>query len=136
MVNGVILDTDTLSFVLRGDEAVINALMDVIDEHGFVSISAITCYEAFAGLHFKDAKRKLSELQQLVAINRVIPFGKKEAERAGTIRGTLRRAGITIGHLDIMIAATALEHNLIVITNNLKHFGHIPELQYKTWVNS
>ena len=135
MVEGVILDTDTLSYLLRKDEKVIKALSEVIDQYGFVYLSAITCYEAFAGLHFKDANKKLSELKGFISINGVIPFGRKEAERAGQIRGSLRKEGVTVGHLDIMIAVTALEHNLMVVTNNLRHFKHVPGLEFKTWAS-
>jgi predicted nucleic acid-binding protein len=31
--------------------------------------------------------------------------------------------------MDLIIAATALTHNLILVTDNEKHFGYVPELQ-------
>ncbi|MBK7406573.1 MAG: hypothetical protein IPJ40_00005, partial [Saprospirales bacterium] len=41
--------------------------------------------------------------------------------------------GKTIGHNDILIAGTALEYDMVLITNNLSHFGLIKELKIDHW---
>ena len=38
-----------------------------------------------------------------------------------------------IGAYDILIAATALEHNLICVTNNIGEFSRISNLQIEDW---
>jgi predicted nucleic acid-binding protein len=51
-------------------------------------------------------------------------------ERFAQIRGSLPRPiRQQIGDLDILIAATCLEHNLTLLTRNLKEFQHIPHLK-------
>jgi tRNA(fMet)-specific endonuclease VapC len=45
------------------------------------------------------------------------------------LRGLLRSQGMLIGDLDLLIAATALHHNLILLTNNRNHFLRIPGLR-------
>ena len=49
-------------------------------------------------------------------------------ERFGVVRGDLQRRGQTIGDPDILIAATALHHDLTLLTRNLRHFTRIPGL--------
>ncbi len=48
--------------------------------------------------------------------------------RFARLRGHLRQAGQLIGDPDILIAATALQHELILLTHNRKHFARIPGL--------
>jgi predicted nucleic acid-binding protein len=50
-------------------------------------------------------------------------------KRFALVRGKLRREGQLISDSDILIAATALEHDLILFTYNIRHFNHIPNLK-------
>jgi tRNA(fMet)-specific endonuclease VapC len=50
-------------------------------------------------------------------------------ERFGHTRSQLRRAGRLIPDLDLLIAATAVHHDLTLMTPNLRHFARIPELR-------
>lgn len=50
-------------------------------------------------------------------------------ERFAGIRGDLRRRGQLIPDLDLLIAATALHHDLTLLTRNVRHFDRIPELR-------
>ncbi len=50
-------------------------------------------------------------------------------ERFGVIRGELQRRGEAIGDPDLLIAATALDHDLTLLTRNRKHFTRIPNLK-------
>jgi predicted nucleic acid-binding protein len=50
-------------------------------------------------------------------------------ERFAFIRGELRANGQLIGDADLLIAATALEHDLTLVTQNLHHFNRIPGLK-------
>ena len=53
------------------------------------------------------------------------------AERAGEIRGELRARGRPVDHrtLDILVAATALHHDLTLVTRNIRHFSDVPHLR-------
>jgi tRNA(fMet)-specific endonuclease VapC len=50
-------------------------------------------------------------------------------ERFAELRAFLRRRGAMISDIDMLIAATALHHNLTVLTYNKKHFARIPDLK-------
>jgi tRNA(fMet)-specific endonuclease VapC len=48
--------------------------------------------------------------------------------RFARIRGDLRARGLTIGDNDVMIAATALQHDLTLVSRNRTHFARISDL--------
>jgi tRNA(fMet)-specific endonuclease VapC len=54
-------------------------------------------------------------------------------EQYGRIRSDLERAGTPIGPYDLMIAATALAHDLILVTNNTREFARVAGLQIEDW---
>ncbi len=41
--------------------------------------------------------------------------------------------GAEYGDLDPLLAATALEHGLILVTRNVHHFEHVPQLIVENW---
>lgn len=63
----------------------------------------------------------------------LLPFGTAEAEQAAQIRSLLKTTGQPIGAYDVLIAATALQHNLIMVTANVREFDRIPSLQVENW---
>lgn len=63
----------------------------------------------------------------------VLPFVSETAAQAAIIRAKLEAVGQSIGPMDILIAATGLEHNLLVVTNNLRDFQRVPTLRCITW---
>jgi tRNA(fMet)-specific endonuclease VapC len=56
-----------------------------------------------------------------------------EAEQAAQIRATLKTQGQPIGAYDVLIAPTALQHNLIMVTANQREFDRISGLQTENW---
>ena len=63
----------------------------------------------------------------------IIPFDDTVADEYGRIRWILHRDQLPIGPLDLQIAATALTHSLIAVTNNVREFVRVPELVVEAW---
>jgi predicted nucleic acid-binding protein len=61
----------------------------------------------------------------------VLGFDVDCAEEYGRLRAALERAGTPIGDVDTQIAATALRHNLTVVTANVRHFQRVPDLRLR-----
>ena len=59
----------------------------------------------------------------------------KAAEEYGRIRADLEKKGTPIGSLDMLIAASALSNNSVLVTNNDKEFRRIPELKVQNWIH-
>jgi tRNA(fMet)-specific endonuclease VapC len=62
-----------------------------------------------------------------------LPFDDRCAEEAGLIRLDLERSGRPIGPNDLLIAASARAHDLVLVTHNRREFGRIPGLRVEDW---
>ncbi|MEI6411585.1 MAG: type II toxin-antitoxin system VapC family toxin [Bacteroidota bacterium] len=129
-----LLDTDTLSFYLKGYPNVVSRIDSAFDRFGHLNISVITYYEILNGLLFKDAQRQLKSFQQLLHYCQIIYFDTSVAELAATIYADLRKTNQMIGHTDVMIGATAILHDMVLVTNNQDHFKRILNLDLENWV--
>lgn len=64
----------------------------------------------------------------------ILPVSDAVVVRAADIYADLYRRGLLIGDADILIAATALEHGLPLITRNQNHFRRIAGLSLADWI--
>ena len=62
-----------------------------------------------------------------------LPFDDAAAEIYGRIRADLAARGTPIGPYDLMIAATALSNNLILVTHNTREFARVAGLSLEDW---
>jgi len=125
------LDTDTVSFALRGQGRVAATILE--HRPSQLCISAIT----FAELRFGAARRKSPKLDKLIAAFvssvTVIPFDDECASAFGRIASELAQAGSPIGDFDVLIAAHAVALDLILVSNNSKHFSRVRGLRSENW---
>jgi predicted nucleic acid-binding protein len=77
----------------------------------------------------QNVKRLKSFLQKI----NVLDFDKNAAEHFARIKAMLKRQGNMIADMDLMIASVCLANNLILVTNNTKHFNRIKELTVENW---
>lgn len=63
----------------------------------------------------------------------IIPFDETCAAHYAKIRADLERKGLTIGGNDYLIAATALAHGAVLVTNNVDEFKRVPGLSLECW---
>jgi tRNA(fMet)-specific endonuclease VapC len=64
----------------------------------------------------------------------VVQFDRKAVEIYAVIKSSLKKQGKLIDDFDILIAAVALSNELILVTNNVKHFERIPNLKTENWL--
>ena len=128
-----LLDTNAVSDYLRGNKGVLANLKK--HHHSQVTISSITKYELFYGLlKNPQAHQKYGEQVRLL-FNQAqeLVFDAESALMAAEIKDYLIKKGESIGDCDTMIAATGLQHNLVVVTNNIKHFQRVKDLVVINW---
>ena len=128
-----LVDTDILSFFFKGDGKVVEKFNSYLKESDVINISIITYYEILGGLKFNKAKRQLKEFEEFVRNNAIIHLSEESARRSGDIYAELRQRGIAIGTSDTLIAGIAIEHDLVLITNNEKHFESVRGLKIENW---
>ncbi len=88
-------------------------------------VSTITLFELFAGA--KD-ERKRQDIDNIMEYVKILPFTKNTAKKSGEIHQSLKNKNKLIEIKDLFIAATALSHNLPLMTLNVKHFDRIEDL--------
>ena len=129
-----LVDTDILSAVMRKHELATERARSYLQLHGHFTFSVITRYEVLRGLFAKGAVKQLALFDHLCAASLVLPITDAVIVQAATIYADLYQRGALISDADILIAATAITHELSVITNNEAHFRRIPKLQIENWL--
>ena len=130
---GYLLDTCVVSDFVKGETNTLKRLKSVSPSDIFVS--SLTVMEIKYGLTINPqrAVKIQSLIQTFLSSVTILPFGEEEAEQTAKIRSILKAAGTPIGAYDVLIAATALTHNHIVVTSNVREFERIFGLQIENW---
>ena len=103
---------------------------------GDIGISSITVAELQYGVaKSQHIEQNRQALAQFLAPLEIVDFDYAAAVAYGTIRSALERAGTPIGSLDTLIAAHALSLDLTMVTNNVREFARVPQLEVEDWVN-
>lgn len=131
-MNKFILDTDTLSEFIKGNNKVTQKISHHISD-GELNLSVITYYEILSGLLYKDARKQLSKFEELMDQSKILPLNARSAKIAAGIEAELRKKGTVIGHTDTLIAGIAIANGLQLVTNNTAHFKRIKELEIVNW---
>lgn len=130
-MNKALIDTDILSELGKGiDPIVARHAMTYRGTFGRYTLSVVTLMEIVRGFQRNLSTRRLNAFLTSIAAEEVLPFDPATAELAGCIAGDLEHIGLPIGMADPMIAATALEHGLELVTGNTSHFQRIQQLGY------
>jgi predicted nucleic acid-binding protein len=117
-----LLDTNIVVDFLRGHEGTIALWAKLIDQ-GELCLSAISYLEIVAGIRPNEQNASYDVLAELTAL----PLDTYVADQAGQLVARYRARGITLDIADAAVAATAILHDLTVVTYNKRHFP-MPEL--------
>jgi len=126
------LDTDTVSWALRGEGAVPTRLLE--HRPSQLCISSITLAELRFGADAKGSRKLHGLIDTFVLSVAVLPFDRAAADRFGPVANALARRAEPIGTFDTLIAAHALSLGLTLVTNNAKHFQRVAGLKTANWV--
>lgn len=127
-----LLDTDTIIYNLKGNEAIKKNLQYHFDAP--LKISVITLMELYYGAYKSEKfSSNLAKVRTIENTFEIIPAGKESAESFGLLKATLEKSGTRLDDFDMAIASCALAHNLTLVTNNLRHFSRIEGLKITNW---
>lgn len=123
-----LIDTDWVVDYLKGRQAAIDLLARL--ENTAVGLSLITYVEIYQGIYYgTNPEAHEAAFQRLLHVVEVIGLNEEIMLRFARIRGALRAVGQSIGISDVIIAATAIHHDLTLITRNRRHFERVPGLK-------
>ena len=100
-------------------------------------LEAFLCVTVVGELPFGAAKSAKPEdyrgrVERLIEVCPLVPHDVDTAKRYGAIKAVLRRKGRPIPENDVWVAASALQHGLILAARD-QHFEHVSGLDVETW---
>ena len=99
-----------------------------------LAVSSLCEAEIVYGLAKKESARLWTEYHGYLEDKLVmLPMDKAVAHRYGHLKAMMEAAGTPRADFDLLIAATALRHGLILATLNIRHFDGIPGLACEDW---
>ena len=126
-----LLDTCVCISMFRNEGNVRDTLRKIGTKNCY--ISEITVAELYFGLaKSEDKKRKLEDIREVQRLFRVIPAYSSFKEY-GEIRFSLEHSGQRVDQFDLLIGATAIHHQMTLVTSNIKHFERIQGLEIENW---
>jgi tRNA(fMet)-specific endonuclease VapC len=119
---------------LKGDHRVGNR---VIQYGGRLHVSAITVAELFTwALRSKAPPSRLQGLLELLDGITLLDVDRTVSQKFGEIRADQLDRGWSAPQMDLLIAATAMSHDLTLVTHNIGDFASVPNLEIMDWLAS
>jgi len=128
-----VLDTNIISFYLKGNGIVANNIARALANESRMLIAPIAYYEVKRGLIAVNSQRRLKEFENLCELFGVGQLDNRILDVAANIYADQRRMGYTMEDADIFIAAFCKHWSFSLVTNNTKHFMHISDLTLFDW---
>ena len=128
------LDTNAASGLMKGQPTITARFKAEAPDR--VCLSAVTEGEMLFGVAKRPEARRLhAAVTEFLAAIDVLPWTSATARRYATLRAGLERQGRPLGALDLLIAAHAVEHNAVLVTND-RAFSAVPGLRVEDWAQA
>lgn len=128
-----LLDSNIVSYIQKGDQKLLDKAKNI--GYSRIALCSIVVAELFFGAnnHPTNSEKLLKYYYNLS--NKLIcyTFDKNCGIVYGNIKKQLRKVGKSIDDMDLLIASICLANDLVLVTNNKKHFENIPNLQIENW---
>ena len=132
-MKGYLLDTCIVVFLFRDKYDVAPKLDAVGLENCYISENTIA--ELQAGVE-KSSSKQFNQmmLDKFVQMVNVIPFSSV-IKRYAKEKVATEKQGTPVADFDLLIGCSALENNLTMVTDNVKHFAPIPGIIIENWID-
>jgi len=129
-----LLDTNIVIYVLKRRP---KEVLDIFNANASrMAISSITLSELMYGAEKSlNTDKNLEAVEEFVSHLEVLPYDAKASQHYGQIKAALEKKGQIIGENDIHIAAHAISHGLILVSNNVRELKRVPNLALENWVS-
>ncbi|MDZ7773874.1 MAG: type II toxin-antitoxin system VapC family toxin [Balneolaceae bacterium] len=127
-----LLDTDICVYFIKGLHDLKSKFKQVGPEHCF--ISEITLAELKFGVaHSQHQEKNQKALDNFLSGIQILPI-YPVLDVYASEKSRLRKSGKTVDDFDLLIGSTSVVFNLIMVTNNTRHFQPILELRLENWI--
>ncbi len=126
-----LLDTNICIYYLKGLYNLKEKINNVGNDNCY--ISEITLAELKFGVENSEQKKKNREVLNLFLSGiKVVPI-YNALDVYAIEKSRLRKKGKTVDDFDLLIGASAVSNNMILVTNNIKHFKNIRDIKIQDW---
>ena len=125
-----LLDTDVCIELIKHNERVLDKVEAVGADHCFVT--EVTIAELFYGAAKSGRPEQFNDVDYILQsfdLKPLLPSLRLYSEN----KAILEDKGQMIGEFDLLIGSCAVHNNLVMVTSNLKHFDHIPNITLEDW---
>ena len=134
--NVYVLDTNIISYYLRGNELVASNVFRALANGHNIIVAPIAYYEIKRGLMAIDANERLKEFDIFCEFFGVGRLDNSILDVAAGIYAELKKMQRRVEDADILIAAFCKCKEFSLVTNNTKHFAHIQGLTLLDWTKN
>ncbi len=129
-----LLDTDTCSYHLRRPSGLTHRF---VQHSGRLFIPTTGLGELYAWAYRRADPATLAAVNRFLQFEvAVLDFDGRCAEQFGKLRGSLRRQGLSVPTVDLMISSVALVHDLTLVSHNVKDYRNVPNLRMEDWLTT
>ncbi|GBR74200.1 toxin PIN domain [Candidatus Termititenax aidoneus] len=128
-----LLDTNICIYFLNQNEKIVNKINKTSAADLAVSIISLAelQFGAFNSQKIKNNSKKITAFQEALEIITLTPA---ITEKYASIKAELHKTGQPVDDFDLLIGATAIVYDLILVTNNQQHFARMKEVQLENWL--
>ena len=125
-----LLDTDVCIELIKNNEIVLDKVEEVGAENCF--ITSITIAELFYGAAKSGRPEQFNDVSFILQSFELVP-SLPSLRLYGTNKADLENRGQMIGEFDLLIGSCAVHNHYVMVTSNVKHFDHIPNIEIEDW---
>jgi tRNA(fMet)-specific endonuclease VapC len=130
----VIVDTNVLIRIMQDNEAAVQKVGDLESQHVPLRVSSVSLFELHHSIDRVDNPlERRRQIETVLESKPTHPANSTVMKKAGRIDGRLTSEGRAIGMGDTVIAATALVHEEPVLTENVRHFERIDDIEVESY---
>ncbi|MBW2264865.1 MAG: type II toxin-antitoxin system VapC family toxin [Deltaproteobacteria bacterium] len=132
-----LFDTDCLSNIVKKHPSpLLLKKLNVLPQEFQFSTSVNVCEIYYGAYRSKNRKRILKAYEEKVFPNlNILAFDTESGRICGRLKAGLEKKGLPKSEPDLRIAAIAIQHNMVLVTGNTRHFKGIPGLNVEDWIN-
>lgn len=129
-----LLDTNNCIFAVKRRPAKVLELIKQRSKDG-VYISSLTVAELEFGVQNSEREEQNRiALLKFLSIFNILDFDDSDAIDYGKLKVDLRKRGEIIGPIDMLLAAQAINKEMVFVTNNVKEFKRVKRLKIEDWI--
>ena len=123
-----LIDSDILIYFLKGKQEIVEKISKIPIDNLY--ISRINYTELIYGAYNSTrVEQNLKVIEPFLDNFKILEFTKKSSLIFAKEKARLKKNGNLIADMDLMIASIAIENDCVLISNNIKHFQRIQNLE-------